>query len=401
MRSKLTIFAILFFCLLSFLPIQPTNAADQVELDFFYSETCPHCVKEYKFLNNEIEPKYENVKINKYVLSKQKNVDLLEEFYAEYEIPKNIHGYVPITFIDDVYYSGFNDRIAMQIESKIINLTKYEAADEPIEDGDSQMADELRKTVKVPFFGEIDLKNSSPLTLSIILGTLDGFNACAMIALGFLLAVLIGTGVRKKVILIGGTFILVSGAVYFLFISAWLNLFMITQNIAFITSIVAIIVIIFAILILRDYIRNIVCKICHINPKGATIWQKMEKYLFTKMQYYATTPMSTFLMLLGVAGVAVGINTVELVCSFGFPLAFTKALTDMGMSTGSYYFYLILYIMFYMLDDFIIFLIAVITLRVTGISDKYLKFVMLISGIMLLILGIVMLFKPSLLAFNL
>jgi len=84
---------------------------------------------------------------------------------------------------------------------------------------------------------------------------------------------------------------------------------------------------------------------------------------------------------------------VELFCSFGFPLAFTNFLTTLNLSTSSYYFYLITYVVFYMIDDFIIFLIALATLRITKMSDKYLRFIMLISGIVLLLLGITMILK--------
>jgi hypothetical protein len=396
MLRKIVLASLILVCVMMAVPIG-VSAEESAELNLFYSPTCPHCHEEMKFLEYVIGDKYPDFEINQFSLTEEKNLDLMRDYFIEYKVPQDIFGGVPITFIGEKYYIGFNDDIARQIENQVVAILGIEEQNDA---GNDQIADETREIIDVPIFGEINLKKSSPLTLAIVLGTLDGFNACAMIALGFLLTVLIGTGVRKKVILIGGTFILVSGAVYFLFITAWLNLFIITQNITLITTVVSIIVIVFAVLILRDYIKGVVCKLCNINPKGASIWQKMEKYLFSKMEYYTTTPMSTFLMLLGVAGVAVGINAVELICSFGFPLAFSKALTDMGMSTGSYYFYLILYVIFYMIDDFIIFLIAVVTLRVTGISNKYLKFVTLISGIVLLLLGVIMLFKPELLAFS-
>ncbi|MCX6737942.1 MAG: hypothetical protein NTY11_00790 [Candidatus Parcubacteria bacterium] len=106
---------------------------------------------------------------------------------------------------------------------------------------------------------------------------------------------------------------------------------------------------------------------------------------------------SLIILLLGVTAIAIGINSVELVCSFGFPLAFTNILSDLNLPAFSRYMYILVYIIFYMLDDFIVFLIAVFTLRITGTSEKYLKYVKLISAIVLLILGFIMIFSPKLL----
>jgi hypothetical protein len=232
----------------------------------------------------------------------------------------------------------------------------------------------------------------------VVFGTLDGFNACAMIALGFLLSVLIASsGTRKRIILIGGTFIFVSGLVYFLFIATWLNLFLITFNIKLITNLVAIIIILSAIFILRDYFTDVICKLCETDPAKQNIFTKIQQKLFAKMQQFSSTDVPLPIALLGIAVVAAGVNMIELACSFGLPLVFTKILTSWNLSKASYYFYLLVYILFYMIDDFVIFLIAVYTLKITQTSQKYLKLVTLISGIVLLILGLIMLINPEIL----
>ena len=208
------------------------------------------------------------------------------------------------------------------------------------------------------------------------------------------------TGIRQRVFIIGSVFILVSGIVYFLFISAWLNLFLVLENIKFITILVGLIVTFFAVFLLKDYFSGVVCKLCQVNPGKQSFFTRMEQKLFLRMQKLISSKMSLPLTILGVAVVAAGINMVELCCSFGFPLVFTKILTSWELSTLSYYSYLLVYILFYMLDDFIIFLIAVWTLRTTQASEKYLKAIKLISGILLLLLGLTILIKPELLMFK-
>ena len=105
-------------------------------------------------------------------------------------------------------------------------------------------------------------------------------------------------------------------------------------------------------------------------------------------------------MVLAVAAVAAGVNTVELACSFGFPLAFSKMLVSLNLPAFQYYLYIFIYVLFYMLDDLIIFLIAVLTMRLTKVSDKYLKTIKLISGIVLLLLGIAIMINPGILTFS-
>ncbi len=367
------------------LPFKQAMAVSPPTIDLFYSPTCPHCKEEISFLGT-LENKYPNLIINKHNVFQSNTTEVLKTFFEKYKVPAFKQGQVPITFINDEYYVGFNNIIGNDIENQI------KKAEKKIDNQTATPTTDVSatKTLKLPLLGNINLSEHSPLFLSIFIGTLDGFNACAMVALGFLLAVLIATKMRKRLLLVGGTFILVSGLVYFLFISAWLNLFMFLGQAMWINIVVSAITIMFALFILKDYIKGIVCKICNIDPNSKNPLDKWQKKLFTAMSRITSSNMPLPLMLLGVAVVAAGINTVELFCSFGFPLAFTSYLTSLGLSTSSYYFYLIIYVVFYMIDDFIIFLVALATLRVTKMSDKYLRFIMLISGIVLLLLGIFM-----------
>ena len=364
-------------------------AQDKVNIKSFFSPICPHCAEAESFLKG-LEEKYSNIEFENYDTFQKQNVELLKQNYEDYDVPVGEQGLVPVAFIGERYFLGFDEAIGANIENYILELLEKN-----LEPGPQKQ----EQKITLPFIGEISLANLSPITLAITLGALDGFNACAMIALGFLLTVLISTGIRKRVFLIGGTFILVSGIVYFLVISAWLNLFLVLEQIKYITLLVGVIIIIFSVFLIKDYFHGIVCKLCEVDSKKDNIFIRFEKKMFAKMQEISQTKTSLPLMLLGVVLVAVGINMVELVCSFGFPLVFTKMLTTYKLSTTSYYFYLLIYILFYMIDDLIIFTLAIWTLRITQVSEKYLKAIKLISGIVLLILGLIILFKPEFLMF--
>ncbi len=381
MKSKIIFLSIFIVGLLASF----TFVKAESNIVFFYSETCPHCIQENEFLN-ELEKQHPEISVQRLVVSKQENIDKLKQYYSDYNVESDLQGLVPITFIGDKYFTGFTEKTGEKIKDSLF-----------LDDQGNQ--ETILEKIKIPFIGEINIKGLSPLVLSVVLGGLDGFNACAMVALGFLLAVLITNKDRKKTILIGGVFILVSGLVYFLFISAWLNLFLVLERLAYITLIVGIVVIVLSIFLLREYFHGIVCKLCDVEMSRKNIFARIEKKMLEKMKILTSKDMPLIPMLFGVAIVAAGINLVELVCSFGFPLAFTKTLTQLNLSSASHYFYIFVYIFFYMLDDFLIFLVAVWTLRITQVSEKYLKIIKLVSGLALLGLGILMIFNPQALSF--
>jgi len=369
-----------------------TAQSEQADIFFFYSESCPHCAQEKNFLE-KIEKKYDDLVINKYSLAEKSSVELLKQFYNEYDVPEEVWGFVPVTFLKEKYLVGYGGD---EITGKEIENCIQECLAENGGSGTEWMEASL-KEINVPFLGTVEVSSLSPLFLSMVMGALDGFNACAMVALGFLLSVLVSSGTRKRLILIGGTFILISGLVYFLFISAWFNLFLITFNIGIVTNIVAVVMILSSIFILRDYFSGVVCKLCQVSSGKDNFLTRVQRNLFNKMQRFATSDVSLPVAILGISVVAAGVNMIELACSFGLPMAFTKILTGWNLTRISYYFYLIVYIIFYMIDDFVIFLIVAYTLKMTQASEKYLRTMTLVSGLVLLGLGIIMLINPSLL----
>ena len=93
------------------------------------------------------------------------------------------------------------------------------------------------------------------------------------------------------------------------------------------------------------------------------------------------------------------VNLVELVCSAGLPAVYTQVLALSDLPTWQYYAYLIFYILVFMLDDLLIFIIAMSTLRMKAISSKYTRWSSLIGGILMLIIGILLMFRPGWLMF--
>lgn len=235
-------------------------------------------------------------------------------------------------------------------------------------------------TFQIPFIGEVNVSEISLPALTIILGMLDGFNPCAMFVLCFLLVFLIGTKSRRKVFIIGGVFLFISGLVYFLFISAWFNFFMIFKFIPALKMIVGVLVVAAGLINIKDYF---------FFQKGIslTLPKKWKPKVMKKMKRLVN--MSSFpAMIAGVVAVALVVNVVELMCTVGFPMIYTQILSTYNLPQTTYYLYIMFYCLMYMVDDFLLFCIAVITLKSMEMTKKHVRVMKLISGILMILLAI-------------
>lgn len=350
------------------------------EIIFFWGDGCPHCAKEKLFLE-KIEEKYPEIEIKRYeVYKNSENQKLLQEFVQKYDIQRPG---VPLTFIGDKYVLGYRDdqTTGNEIEGYIQMALGSEDPNEEV------------KSITLPIIGEINLSKLSLPVLTIVLAALDGFNPCAMWILLFLVALLINTKSRKRIWLVGGTFILASGIFYFILLAAWFNLFLAIGYVSFTKIIIGIFAIGLGIWQLKEFIyyQPGVCKVLGLKPR-------LEKKFTEKAEKIVTSPV-TFAMIGGLIILAIGVNLVEFFCSAGLPAIFTRILALNSLSTLSYYSYLLLYTFIFMLDDLIIFSLAIITLKKIGFTEKYSRWSTLIGGLLILLLGILLIFKPDFLAF--
>src|SRR3989344_2705470 len=241
------------------------------------------------------------------------------------------------------------------------------------------------------FVGKTGLRKLSLPMLSIVLGGLDGFNPCAMWVLITLLTLLINTRSWLKIWVIGGTFLLVSGIMYYIFIAAWLNVFLLIGFNHWVQKVIGVVAIAGGSFYLYEALGKDpnACKVTDYQRRAKTI-DRMKSVVQA-----ASWPA----MILGVAILAVSVNLIELVCTAGLPAIFTQILAFNPITHTERYMYLGLYILTYMLDDLIIFGIAVMTLHATGFTTKYRRFTMIFGGVLMFVLGILLIFWPEALTF--
>lgn len=358
--------------------ITGSKVEDKVNLYLFHGKECPHCQEERQWLKT-IEKKYkDNLNVEMFeIWHNDNNLEMANKVREVFEVTSNG---VPLTVIGDEYFSGFSETIASRMENKIEGyITKEENKSKS-------------NTVRIPFLGKVNMKKVSIPLVAIILGFIDGFNPCAMWILLFLINMLLGVKSKKRWIL-GFTFLLVSGLVYFLSMLG-INFVLDVASVSYIKILLGIFIICAGIYNFKKYldIRN--------EGAGCTVVDdKKRKKLISKMKKIMESK-SFLLSLFGIITLAISVNLIELACSLGFPLIFTELLSINNISGFSKILYLLLYILFYMLDDMVVFIISMVTLEMTGITNKYNKICTLISSIIMFLMGILLLFKPEWLMMN-
>jgi len=407
--------------LISFVFLGVTNfssaqeeTSENINLYFFYGSTCPVCKKADSFLN-KMKEKYPSLKVNNYeVFGNKENAKLFLELLESCGEEKIVR--VPVIFIGNEVISGYlNEDITGKIIEKAINKCLEGECPNPLDKikkcdlckclDDEELCEcnescackkntEQNQIIEFPLIGEVNISKMSLPLLTLVIAALDGFNPCAMWLLLFLIALLINVRSRKKIWIVGGTFIAVSGVVYFLLLAAWLNLFLAISYVTLTRIIIGSVALIAGIWQIKNFIefKPGVCKVAPIGGK----WH--EKLLNKAQQVVQSKTL--FVTIFGVIVLALGVNFLEFFCSAGLPAIYTKILSLSNLSSIEYYLYLLFYTIVFMVDDFIVFAIAMVTLRKIGFTEKYTKWSTLIGGILILILGLILIFKPDLLMFG-
>lgn len=400
---------LLFICILFIPSVSADNDKNLVNIYLFYSDTCPHCASE-KVLLSELEDEYDNIRIYKYEISDKDNSKLLDEVAGLFDT--KVTG-VPFTVIGEKVYKGFSyenskpkflgtieyysDNGYRDIVGEYIGgieLPSYEIKD--LEDSDNsadKFIDNYGNHIISLFGYKIETKNLALPLVSVLIGFIDGFNPCAMWVLLFLISMLMGMKDKKRMWTLGITFLLTSALIYLLFMVAWLNVATFLTSIGWFRLLLGIVAIGGALFNLYGYFKNRKTDGCTVvnDKKRNKIFDRIRKF---------TGEESFFLAIIGVMALAVSVNIVELACSAGLPVMFIEILSVNNLTIIEEIIYIGLYMLFFLLDDLIIFFVAMTSMQLTGFSTKYGKISKLVGGILLMLIGVLLIFKPEWLMFN-
>ena len=247
--------------------------------------------------------------------------------------------------------------------------------------------------LNIPFLGPTNLETFSLFTLSGVLGFIDGFNPCAMWVLITFLLILLQVGDRKKMFIVAGVFIVAEAVMYNLILNVWYQTWDFVKLDSIVTPLVGFIAIGGGLFFLWRYHKErqaLTCDITDLETQGK---------ITQKIKNIASGPMS-IVALLGIVGIAFSVNIIEFACSIGIPQAFTKILELNELSFLERQFYIGIYTIFYMIDDFIVFALALYGFdKLHQSGGKYIRLSLLIGGILMILLGALLLFNPEALVF--
>jgi hypothetical protein len=338
-------------------------------LHVFFHPTCPHCHDAIEFLKTH--PEFDHVLHD---VSTSANEALFSAVARQHGIPEADLG-VPLFVHGSRLLIGFQS--AETTGRALLALA----------DDGSAVARPDKGTFRIglPIVGEIDPARYSLLALTALMGLSDGFNPCAMWVLVYLISLIAGIQERRKIWWLVGTFVLTSGVLYFLFMTAWLNTFLILGYIRPLTQLIAVVAIGFGANHLYELAVTrgaIVCEVGDTEQRQRTMkW----------VRNLVAAPIGLGSLIL-VIGLAFAVNAVEFVCSAALPAIYTHILTLTDLPAISHYGYVALYVTFFMLDDLVIFGFAAFAFQ-KMIDTRYAAFSRGVGGVILIGLGVWMLVR--------
>lgn len=401
--------AIVLGVLMSAIFISPHGAvmaqSDTVRIEVLERDDCEHCRDEKAFLET-LKQTRDDIQIIYHDLAEPKEKELWIQVAEIEGIPK----VTPITLIGQKIVQGFDKpettgKMFEQLIEKYKGKEQF-TFEQVVQMGGTGNVEEVKDGgcddttcppteyeplyVGIPFMGPVDIKQYSLPTLSIVLGLIDGFNPCAMWVLVTFLLILVQIGNRRRMWQIAGLFILAEAVMYYLILNVWFTVWDFVGLDNIITPIVGIVAIGGGLFFLWEWKNSDgTCKVTNLDKKKRTR---------SRINALAAAEM-TIATIIGIIGLALSVNIIEFACSIGIPQAFTKILEINSLSLFWKHLYMSLYILFYMVDDFIVFGIALYSIEKIGLTTKYAKWCNLIGGVLMLILGAILIFKPELLIF--
>jgi hypothetical protein len=244
-----------------------------------------------------------------------------------------------------------------------------------------------RGEIDAPLLGTISASRVGLPAFSFVVGFLDGVNPCAMWALLYVLTLLVTLHDRRRMLALGGTFVLVGGLLYFAFIAAWLELFLLVGLSRPVQIVLGVAATLAGTVHVKDFLA-------FGRGVSLSIPDSAKPHLYRQARRILTAE-NLLGAVMAVAALAVLVNVVELLCTAGLPAVYTQVLAAHDLSRPAYYANLGIYVAAYVLDDTIVLGMAVATLSHRRLQARGGRWLKLIGGLLLLSLGLVLLFRPA------
>jgi len=361
------------------------DGTSRVVVYYFYSDTCPHCIAARPFVASLDELDW--IELRAREVSKNRDNALLYRDVASAigEQARSVPAFIFCGSMD----TGF-DRPDTTGAVLLARMEHCRANPELVLGAPPGSAPLPGKAmgVEVPVLGLIDPSDWGLPILTVIIAGLDAFNPCAFFVLLFLLSLMVHARSRARMLLVGGTFVVISGVIYFVFMAAWLNVFLLIGELRLVTLVAGLVAVTLAAINIKDYFWF------DSGGPSLSIPESKKPGMYQRMRNLVAAK-SVHAMLAGTAVLAVAVNSYELLCTAGLPMVYTRILTLREADTFVYYIYLVLYNIIYVIPLLIIVLLFVMKFGSRKLGEREGRLLKLMSGMMMLGLGAVMLLAPA------
>ena len=373
---------------------------DGVELVLFWLDGCPHCEAEREFLD-ELTTEEPRLRVTDYELSSSAEGRALAA--AEGERLGFEPRAVPITIIGDRYWIGFGDQTADELRAEVARqLADTEPVDEPAgppasdiepaadaDPSDGAAADDST-VVDVPLVGDVDVAGRSLVLATLLIALVDGINPCSLWVLSVLLALVLHTGSRRRVLAVGSAFLVTTTLMYGLYVVGAYGVLSYARYLGWIERAVAAVALVAGLVVIKDGLG------VRAGP-SLTIADSRKPGLVRRMRDLASPERSLASALGATVVLGVGVSLIETPCSATLPILWTDLLAanDVGIATAAGLFGL--YMLVFLVDELAVFAAAVVTMRALKLQQRHGRTLQLVSGSVLVVLAGAMVIDPALL----
>jgi thiol-disulfide isomerase/thioredoxin len=351
------------------------SSDDQPHVVLFWAQGCPYCEAELEFLA-DLADRMPQVRIADFeVRDSEANRAHFTEVLAALGMEPQA---VPTTIVGDQVWVGFDERRASEIEAAVAALL----AGEPVDDRPAA------NFVDLPFVGEVDVGSHSLLIATLAIGFVDGFNPCSLWALSMLLALVLHTGSRRRVLLVGLVFLGVTTAMYGLYMWGLYGVLSYVGFVGWIRVVVALVALVMGIVNVKDYFA-------FGSGPSLAISSAAKPGLLARMRTIASTDRPLPPLLAGTATLAVGVSLLETPCTAGFPILWTNMLADRGVGVAAALALFAVYMVVFLLDELAIFGGAVVAMRVTKVGEGRGRLLKLVGGSTMIAIAGTLVFAPE------
>jgi thiol-disulfide isomerase/thioredoxin len=377
---------------------QPT-----VTITFFWGDGCPYCALEEEFLERLVQ-RYPQVVVDAHeVWYDEAGRNLFMRVAAAHGVePQG----VPATFVAGRAWIGFNEAIGREIEAVVLaELRRLDATPTaaatpsapsalpasptaPSQPPDPSPEPSSAATVDIPIVGPVDLAGQSLFFSTALIAAVDGFNPCSLWVLSVLLAMMLHSGSRRRILAVGVTFLFVSALAYGAFMVGLFNVIGLIGYLWWVQLLIAAIVLVFAVVAIKDYFwfgRGI----------SFVIPDRHKPAIYRRSRALLSPERSLLAVLGGTVVLAAGVSYLELPCTAGLPVLWSGLVADAGLTVSEFALHLGLYLAIFMLDELLLLGGVLVTLRATRMDERHGRVLKLVAGSVMLALALTMLLAPE------